>query len=103
MLNIINPAVGLGIAFRCALVILGSNNPLEVDFTSRMAELSGSLPSSLALPSYKKIMFSEKQASVKCRYDRGIIKSGMQHHGCFDKEQPLAANVDKILFIKKRF
>lgn len=47
-------------------------------------------------------MFSEKQASVKCRYDRGIIKSGMQHHGCFDKEQPLAANVDKILFIKKR-
>jgi len=43
VLKIINPAAGFTIAFLCAVVILGGNNPFVVDCTSSRAEASGLL------------------------------------------------------------
>lgn len=43
--NTTNPLAGSAIAPICACVIRGGSNPLLVDFTSSIAELSGSVPS----------------------------------------------------------
>ncbi|MEI7982333.1 MAG: hypothetical protein WCI71_11820 [Bacteroidota bacterium] len=41
----ISPSSGFTMAFRCSKVILGARNPIVELFTSRIAELSGALPS----------------------------------------------------------
>jgi hypothetical protein len=45
--NIINPSAGLTRALRCSKVILGIRTPLPVDLISRIADISGGLPSVL--------------------------------------------------------